>query len=77
MRFRSQLTFSLHEFFNAEKFVQIHTPVVTANNCEGGCETFRVEGGQDKNGEFFGSPAYLSASAQLHLETMTTTLAKV
>jgi len=79
LRFRSQLTFSFHEFFQKAEFCQVHTPVVTTNNCEGGCETFRVVTGQkgaDEN-SFFGSAAFLTASAQLHLETMTTTLAKV
>lgn len=42
MQFRSHLTFSLHEFFARNRFVQVHTPIITSNNCEGGCETFQV-----------------------------------
>ena len=75
MRFRSKLALSFHEFFDQHKFVQINTPIITANNCEGGCETFQVVTNEEKS--FFSSPAYLTASAQLHLETMTTTLSKV
>ena len=93
LRFRSGLTFGFHEFFEKNQFTQIHTPIITASNCEGGCETFQVvasdemnqekeqmiEGASEevKNKMFFSSPAFLTASAQLHLETMTTTLAKV
>ena len=94
MQFRSQLVFSLHEYFMKNRFVQIQTPIITANNCEGGCETFQVVTAEqlaferahnkkkcasedDKKSSFFSNPAFLTASAQLHLETMTTSLAKV
>ena len=42
LRFRSRLTMSIHEFFFKNQFTQIHTPIITSNNCEGGCETFQV-----------------------------------
>jgi asparaginyl-tRNA synthetase len=98
MRFRSQLTMSFHEFFNKNNFIQVHTPILTSNNCEGGCETFQVNiNDKDKSmssiklednvdfklekdsdvKQFFLKPVYLTASAQLHLETMTSTLSKV
>jgi asparaginyl-tRNA synthetase len=108
MRFRSELTMNIHQFFHSQNFYQIHTPILSSNNCEGGCETFQVVcNDKDKsldinqkdlrekltkmNGEaneqllsqssnlkhFFLKPVYLTASAQLHLETMTSTLAKV
>ena len=41
MRFRSELTFAFSQFFHENSFTQIHTPVLTTNNCEGGCETFQ------------------------------------
>ncbi len=41
MRFRSELTFSFSQFFHQNSFIQIQTPVLTTNNCEGGCETFQ------------------------------------
>lgn len=83
MRFRNDLTFAFHQFFQANNFIQIHTPILTANNCEGGCETFQVVTNEDKlainetSKYFFNKPVYLTASAQLHLEAMTTSLAKV
>lgn len=42
MRARSRLTWSIHDYFDRNGFVQVHTPVITSNNCEGGCETFQV-----------------------------------
>jgi asparaginyl-tRNA synthetase len=42
MRFRSQLTMSFHDYFYRNDYVQVHTPILTSNNCEGGCETFQV-----------------------------------
>ena len=77
LKFRSELTYELHRFFHSNNFYQIHTPILTANNCEGGCETFEAVAGRDKlpqGTNFFPTPVYLTASAQLHLETMTTTL---
>lgn len=86
MKFRSQLVFNIHKFFNDKKFTQIHTPVITSNNCEGGCETFEVKSNEQDHGleelksesrHFFSKPVYLTASAQLHLEAMTTGLGNV
>lgn len=42
MKLRSELTWSIHEYFYQRSFCQIHTPIITTNNCEGGCETFQV-----------------------------------
>ncbi|KAK1786384.1 hypothetical protein P4O66_018075, partial [Electrophorus voltai] len=57
-------------------FVQIHTPVITSNDCEGAGNLFQVEpAGSDDiadkdDGHFFSVPSYLTVSAQLHLEVM-------
>lgn len=80
LRFRSDLTFSFHIFFQMNSFIQIHTPILTTNNCEGGCETFQVNTNNNKvisSQNFFSNLVYLTASAQLHLEVMTSQLAKV
>lgn len=42
MRARSRLTSYVHDYFDRHGYTQIHTPIVTSNNCEGGCETFQV-----------------------------------
>lgn len=86
MKFRSELVFNIHKYFHEFKFTQIQTPVITSNNCEGGCETFEVTSNQNDHGLekikseskfFFSKPVYLTASAQLHLEAMTTGLGNV
>jgi asparaginyl-tRNA synthetase len=72
-RLRSQLMFSLYEYFYKNDFIQIQTPCLTGNDCEGGGETFRIQPYQsritDKEKEYFNRQVYLTVSGQLHLET--------
>ena len=81
-RLRSRLAYAVHQFFQARDFVYIQTPIITASDCEGAGELFRVttlkEGG-DKPGErdFFGKATYLTVSGQLEAETFACALSKV
>lgn len=72
-RIRSQLMFSLYEYFSKYNFIHIQTPCLTRNDCEGGGETFRIQPYQsrttDKEKEYFNRQVYLTVSGQLHLET--------
>jgi asparaginyl-tRNA synthetase len=72
-RLRSQVMFSLYEYFTKHHFIQIPTPCLTRNDCEGGGETFRIQPYQsrttDKEKEYFNRQVYLTVSGQLHLET--------
>lgn len=72
-RLRSELMFSLYEYFHQHRFVHIQTPCLTQNDCEGGGETFRIQPYQsrttDKEKEYFNKQVYLTVSGQLHLET--------
>ncbi|KAG9348402.1 hypothetical protein JZ751_002137 [Albula glossodonta] len=76
LRIRSEATSAIQAFFKENHFVQIHTPVISSNDCEGAGELFQVESaGRDRStdGEssgFFSVPAYLTVSGQLHLEVM-------
>uniref|UniRef100_UPI003AAD7CB0 asparaginyl-tRNA synthetase isoform X2 n=1 Tax=Centroberyx gerrardi TaxID=166262 RepID=UPI003AAD7CB0 len=73
LRIRSEATAAIQSYFKENGFVQIHTPVITSNDCEGAGELFRVEpSGQEKeeDGNFFSVPAFLTVSGQLHLEVM-------
>jgi asparaginyl-tRNA synthetase len=72
-RLRSQVMFSLYEYFFKHHFIQIPTPCLTRNDCEGGGETFRIQPYQsrttEKEKEYFNRQIYLTVSGQLHLET--------
>ncbi|KAI9008555.1 hypothetical protein DFJ74DRAFT_700036 [Hyaloraphidium curvatum] len=69
-RFRDAVVRAIHRYFEDNGFVHIHAPLITSLDCEGGGEVFSVSRppapGQPP--DFFGAPAYLTVSAQLHLE---------
>ena len=79
-RIRSVAAQSIHRFFADQGFVYVHTPLITASDCEGAGEMFRVttldidnpprdEQGHVKVSEdFFGKPANLTVSGQLNAE---------
>ena len=81
-RLRSRLAFAVHEFFQKRDFVYVHTPIITASDCEGAGEMFRVttlKGNIDEKPEadFFGRPAYLTVSGQLEGETFACALSNI
>ncbi|WP_075878247.1 asparagine--tRNA ligase [Merdibacter massiliensis] len=69
-RLRSVLSMAIHEFFQNQGFVYVHTPLITGNDAEGAGETFTVTTRDDANYEedFFGKHASLTVSGQLHVE---------
>ena len=79
-RIRSVAAQSIHRFFADQDFVYVHTPLITASDCEGAGEMFHVttldidnpprdEQGHVKVSEdFFGKPANLTVSGQLNAE---------
>lgn len=87
LRVRSALSRSMHRFFDEQGFCQVHTPVITGNDCEGGGETFAVStkehgvqpitDGAAVQLEFFGTPAFLTVSGQLHAEALSAGLNRV
>ena len=80
-RVRSEAAYAIHSFFNSRGFVYVHTPIITASDCEGAGEMFRVttldmenpprlENGEiDYSQDFFGKSANLTVSGQLEGET--------
>lgn len=76
LRIRSEATAAIQSFFKENGFVQIQTPVITSNDCEGAGELFQVEPATrekqqaDEKSHFFSVPAFLTVSGQLHLEVM-------
>ncbi|XP_035766154.1 probable asparagine--tRNA ligase, mitochondrial [Neolamprologus brichardi] len=80
LRLRSEATAAIHSYFKDNGFVEINTPIITSNDCEGAGELFQVEpsGPDYAEGEnFFSVPAYLTVSGQLHLEVMSGAFSKV
>jgi asparaginyl-tRNA synthetase len=88
-RLRNILASSVHEFFQSRGFLWIHTPIITASDCEGAGDLFTVtsldlhnppknDGGDiDFSQDFFGRRAYLTVSGQLEAEFLAMSLGKV
>lgn len=75
-RIRSLAAYAIHSFFNERGFVYVHTPIITASDCEGAGEMFKVttlddmpKGMEDFSEDFFGKQANLTVSGQLNVET--------
>ena len=80
-RVRSEAAYAIHSFFHERGFVYVHTPIITASDCEGAGEMFRVttldmenppkteDGRIDFSQDFFGKSANLTVSGQLEGET--------
>jgi asparaginyl-tRNA synthetase len=89
LRVRNAATHAVHSFFQERGFVQLHTPIITASDCEGAGEMFRVsmldpaspprgDGGEvDFSQDFFGRAAYLTVSGQLEAEIGASALSNV
>lgn len=87
-RVRNCVSRSIHEFFQEQGFLYIHTPIITSSDCEGAGEMFKVttldlaqvpkqEGKVDFSKDFFNRPAYLTVSGQLQGEIFACSLGKV
>jgi asparaginyl-tRNA synthetase len=84
-RVRHTLSQAVHRFFHERGFLWVHTPIITASDCEGAGEMFRVSTLEKVNRpeaatpsrEFFGQPTFLTVSGQLALETHCCALSKV
>ncbi|MGI6005432.1 MAG: asparagine--tRNA ligase [Christensenellales bacterium] len=88
-RVRSLAAVAIHQFFHDRGFVYVHTPIITASDCEGAGEMFRVttldlndpprdEGGHiDASRDFFGAEASLTVSGQLNAEAFAMAFGKV
>jgi asparaginyl-tRNA synthetase len=89
MRIRNIVSAAIHDFFQRRGFVWVHTPIITASDCEGAGQMFRVstldaaapprtpDGKVDFSQDFFGRPTYLTVSGQLEGETYATALGRV
>jgi len=88
-RVRHCLAMAVHRYFHERGYYWIHTPIITASDCEGAGEMFRVstldmvnlprdESGEiDYSKDFFGKSAFLTVSGQLSVETYCQALSRV
>ena len=79
-RVRNQMAYAIHKFFHEKGFVYMHTPLITASDCEGAGQMFRVttldmenlprdkKGRIDYSKDFFGKETSLTVSGQLEGE---------
>jgi asparaginyl-tRNA synthetase len=81
-RVRNACAHAVHQFFQERGFLWVHTPIITASDCEGAGEMFSVTNFDltkiprndqqkiDFSQDFFGKAAYLTVSGQLEAEIM-------
>ncbi|KAM9820311.1 asparaginyl-tRNA synthetase [Neosynchiropus ocellatus] len=79
LRLRSEASSAIHSFFRDSGFLQIHTPIITSNDCEGAGELFQVQPpcAESEDDHFFSVPTFLTVSGQLHLEVMSGAFSRV
>ena len=83
-RVRSVAAYAIHSYFQKNNYVYIHTPIITASDCEGAGQMFQVttldiENNQkiDYSNDFFGKKTSLTVSGQLQAETCALAYKKV
>ncbi|MDE7473189.1 MAG: asparagine--tRNA ligase [Muribaculaceae bacterium] len=89
LRVRSALAYAIHKFFQERGFFYLHTPLITASDCEGAGAMFQVttlplndlpkteDGAIDYSADFFGKQAALTVSGQLEGELGATALGAI
>lgn len=89
LRIRHHMAFAIHNYFNSKGFVYLHTPIITASDCEGAGQMFRVttldlynlpkteDGKIDFSQDFFGKETSLTVSGQLEGELGAMALSEV
>ncbi len=88
-RARNALSYATHNFFQERGFLYLHTPIITASDCEGAGQMFQVTtlplnqvpktpgNHVDYAQDFFGKPAFLTVSGQLNGETYACALSDI
>ncbi len=69
LRVRNRVIMSIHEFFQERGFLQMDAPILTGSAVEGTSTLFELD--------YFGAPAYLTQSGQLHGEAMAMAFGKI
>ncbi len=88
-RVRHCISQGIHRFLHEKGFFWVHTPLITASDCEGAGELFRVstldalnppktsQGNVDFTKDFFGQETFLTVSGQLNVEAYCLAMSKV
>ena len=87
-RVRTTLANAIHNYFYDNGFHWINTPIITASDCEGAGELFRVstldlenlpitDGNVNFDDDFFGAESFLTVSGQLEVESYCLAMSKV
>jgi len=80
-RVRHRIAQAVHDYFDQQGFYWVNTPIITASDCEGAGELFRVSTldhlNRDARDDFFGTETYLTVSGQLNVESYCCALSKV
>ncbi len=83
-RMRSRMSQAVNRFFDERDFTYVHTPIITASDCEGAGEMFRVttqdpasDKPQKPENDFFKKSTYLTVSGQLEGEAYATALSNI
>ncbi len=89
LRIRHAMAYAIHKYFNDRGFYYLHTPLITASDCEGAGAMFSVttldlnnvprtpEGKVDYSQDFFGRPCNLTVSGQLEGELGALSLSQI
>ena len=88
-RIRHAMAFAIHQYFDQHGFFYLHTPLITASDCEGAGQMFQVttmnlydlkkdeRGSISYEDDFFGKQASLTVSGQLEGELAATALGSI
>ncbi len=83
LRIRNAATCAIHKYFQDNRYIQIQTPILTSNDCEGAGEVFLVTpaneklnasmkkpSNEDPSSAYFDKRVFLTVSGQIHLEAI-------
>ncbi|MEM7082775.1 MAG: asparagine--tRNA ligase [Pseudomonadota bacterium] len=82
-RVRNAIANAVHQYFNERGYLWVNTPIITASDCEGAGDLFRVSKldvvnkPSDYDNDFFGKETFLTVSGQLNVESYCCSLNKV
>ena len=88
-RIRSVAAMAIHEYFQSNGYLYVHTPLITTADCEGSDQMFKVttldlnnlkkgkDGKVDMSNDLFGKTSYITGSGQLHGETFALAFNKI